>query len=194
MKKTAVLLVLLPVIAVIGAVCKGGKRPSEAAYPVRIETADGIRTVVNPAFPKEGVVRYALRDELTIGGEEGKAEAVLNRPFVPQGGRPREPLRPGLGRRPIQGLRAGRPPAPDLRQGGPGPRGVRHPRLFRAGRRRPDLPPFRPAAPDDHARRRGEVPFELPAGRLLPQDGCRPARQDLLQPDADAGGGRRRGV
>jgi hypothetical protein len=80
MKKTAVLLVLLPVIAVMP-VCKGGKRPSEAAYPVRIETADGIRTVVNPAFPKEGVVRYALRDELTIGGEEGKAEAVLNRPF-----------------------------------------------------------------------------------------------------------------
>ena len=40
----------------------------------------------------------------------------------------------------------------------------------------------------------GEVPLELPAGRLLPQAGRRPAQQDLLQPDADAGRGRRRGV
>jgi hypothetical protein len=80
MKKAVALLVLLPVIAVMP-VCKGRKGPSETAYPVRIGTVDGVRTVVNPAFPKDGVVRYTLLDELTIGGEAGGAEAVLNRPF-----------------------------------------------------------------------------------------------------------------
>ena len=80
MKKAAVLLVLLPAIAVLP-VCKGRKGPSEAAYPVRIETVDGVKTVINPAFPKDGVFRYTLLDELTIGGEAGGAEAVLNRPI-----------------------------------------------------------------------------------------------------------------
>jgi hypothetical protein len=80
MKKAAVLLVLLPVIAVMP-VCKGRKGPAEAAYPVKTETAGGVKTVLNPAFPKEGVFRYTLLDELTIGGEAGGTEAVLNRPI-----------------------------------------------------------------------------------------------------------------
>ncbi|MCU0243394.1 MAG: 6-bladed beta-propeller [Acidobacteria bacterium] len=79
-KASAVLvLALIPVIAVVPA-CKGKPGPSEPAYPVRIETVDGVRTVLDPAFPKEGVVRYALREELSVGGESGGAEAVLNRP------------------------------------------------------------------------------------------------------------------
>ncbi|OGD27011.1 MAG: hypothetical protein A2V57_03470, partial [Candidatus Aminicenantes bacterium RBG_19FT_COMBO_65_30] len=49
-------------------------------YPVKTETVEGVKTVLNPGFPKEGVVRYALQDDLTIGGEGGGAESVLNRP------------------------------------------------------------------------------------------------------------------
>lgn len=79
-KAVAVLaLVLIPVIAA-GPACKGKPGPSEPAYPVKVETVDGVRTVLDPAFPKEGVVRYALREELSVGGESGGAEAVLNRP------------------------------------------------------------------------------------------------------------------
>jgi hypothetical protein len=80
MKKAVELLVLLPVIAVMP-FCKSRKGPAEAVYPVKIETVDGVRTVVNPAFPKEGVVSYTLQDDLTLGGEEGEGEIVLNRPF-----------------------------------------------------------------------------------------------------------------
>ncbi len=61
--------------------CRTGERPAGAAYPVRIETVAGVKTFLNPAFPKEGVVRCALREELTLGGEAGGAESVLNRPF-----------------------------------------------------------------------------------------------------------------
>jgi 6-bladed beta-propeller len=80
MKKAAVLLVLLPILVVLPA-CNGRTGPSEAAYPVRIETVDGVRTIVNPAFPKEGVLRYSLIDELTVGGEGQAGDAVLNRPI-----------------------------------------------------------------------------------------------------------------
>ena len=59
---------------------KKDRAPASAAYPVKIETVDGVRTVLNPAFPKDGVVRYALQDDLTIGGEGGGVESVLNRP------------------------------------------------------------------------------------------------------------------
>ncbi|HSA96526.1 MAG TPA: 6-bladed beta-propeller [Acidobacteriota bacterium] len=61
------------------AACAKKEEPA-AAYPVKIETVDGVRTILNPNFPKEGVIRYALQDDLTIGGEGGGAESVLNRP------------------------------------------------------------------------------------------------------------------
>ena len=69
-------------IALMLTACGSKGTPAAAdAYPVKIETVDGVRTVVNPAFPKEGVVRYTLLDDLTLGGEEGEGEIVLNRPF-----------------------------------------------------------------------------------------------------------------
>jgi hypothetical protein len=76
MRKTAV--IGLAVIALTA--CAKREKVPAAAYPVTIETIDGVRTVLNPAFPKEGVVRYALLEDLTIGGESGGAESVLNRP------------------------------------------------------------------------------------------------------------------
>jgi hypothetical protein len=79
MKNTLVLVASLAVV--FGAVsCKKAGPPAEAAYPVRIETVDGVRTVLNPSFPKKGVQRFGLREDLSIGGEEGGAESVLNRP------------------------------------------------------------------------------------------------------------------
>lgn len=60
--------------------CKGKEISPADAYPAKIETVDGVKTVLNPAFPKEGIVRYALREDLTVGGEAGGAAAVLNRP------------------------------------------------------------------------------------------------------------------
>jgi len=63
------------------AACGGGEKPAATdAYPVKFETAEGIKTITNPGFPKEGVVRYALLDDLTIGGGGGGAESILNRP------------------------------------------------------------------------------------------------------------------
>ncbi len=80
MKRTVGVFAALAAVIVMSA-CGGKDKPAEAAaYPVKIEAVEGIKTVLNPAFPKEGVVRYALQDDLTIGGEGGGAESVLNRP------------------------------------------------------------------------------------------------------------------
>jgi hypothetical protein len=79
MKRSAALLAAL-LAAVALTACGKKEAPPAAAYPVKIETVDGIKTVLNPSYPKEGIVRYALQDDLTIGGEGGGAESVLNRP------------------------------------------------------------------------------------------------------------------
>jgi len=77
----AVAIAALVAVGFIPMACKDKEEPAEAAaYPVKIETVEGIRTVVNPAFPKEGIIRMALVEELAIGGEGGGAESVLNRP------------------------------------------------------------------------------------------------------------------
>jgi hypothetical protein len=81
-KMATAVAIALAVIAVLTA-CRskeGGEAAEAVGYPVRIETVDGVRTVLNPAFPKEGVVRYELEEELVIGGEGAGAESVLNRP------------------------------------------------------------------------------------------------------------------
>lgn len=77
---TIVVAALAAAVIFPAACVKKDEAPVAAAYPVKIETVDGVRTVLNPEFPKEGVVRYALQEELALGGEGGGAESVLNRP------------------------------------------------------------------------------------------------------------------
>jgi ABC-type bacteriocin/lantibiotic exporter with double-glycine peptidase domain len=38
-------------------------------YPVLIETVDGIKTIKNPDFPRDGQIQYKFAEELSIGGE-----------------------------------------------------------------------------------------------------------------------------
>ena len=80
MKKSTAFFAALAAAVALTACVKKEKVPVAAVYPVKIETIEGVRTVLNPAFPREGVVRYALQDDLTIGGEGEGAESVLNRP------------------------------------------------------------------------------------------------------------------
>jgi hypothetical protein len=85
MKKAALIVIVLAAIMIFPD-CRGrdktaGGEIKQPSYPVTIETVEGVKTVRNPDFPKEGVVRYALQEELTIGGESGGTESVLNRPI-----------------------------------------------------------------------------------------------------------------
>ena len=83
MKKNAAILAALAALASVAVLTACRKRQDAAvasAYPAKVDIVDGVKTVLNPAFPKEGVVRLALQDDLTIGGEGGGAESLLNRP------------------------------------------------------------------------------------------------------------------
>ena len=79
MRRTAVIVVALAAVS-LTACAKKEKAPVAAIYPVKIETIEGVRTVLNPAFPRDGVLRFTIQDDLTIGGESGGTESVLNRP------------------------------------------------------------------------------------------------------------------
>jgi hypothetical protein len=85
MKKVSLIVIALTAVMVLPDCRKRDKMATEGkaepAYPVSIETTEGVKTVMNPEFPKEGVVRYELQEELTIGGESGGTESVLNRPL-----------------------------------------------------------------------------------------------------------------
>lgn len=82
MKRTSLILAAISAAAVLIVLSACAKKASpSAAYPVKTEIVDGIKIVLNPAFPKEGVIRYALQEELVMGGEGGDAPSVLNRPI-----------------------------------------------------------------------------------------------------------------
>lgn len=73
---------VIGLMVLLAAGCEQGKKRAgdTAAYPVTIEDMDGIRTVLNPDFPKDGIIRCSLTEELVIGAEEGPEGSVLNRP------------------------------------------------------------------------------------------------------------------
>lgn len=81
MRKTSVL-ITLSVFVFFGASCRQAEETPEepAAYPVAIENIEGIKTVQNPDYPKDGRMRYALSEELTLGDESASDMGVLNRP------------------------------------------------------------------------------------------------------------------
>jgi len=59
-----------------------GRREEKAGeYPVRVETEDGLRTVYNPDFPRDGRWTPTPVEELTIGETEGAEGYTFNRPI-----------------------------------------------------------------------------------------------------------------
>jgi hypothetical protein len=66
-------------LLVVFACCKQ-KASDKGAYPVRVEIRDGLRTVHNPGFPRDGKSAPALVEEVSIG-ETGTAEGyIFNKP------------------------------------------------------------------------------------------------------------------
>lgn len=54
------------------------KKSPEATYPVFTEVIDNIQVVTNPNYPRDGIIKDILEEELSIGLEEGPE--MLNRP------------------------------------------------------------------------------------------------------------------
>jgi hypothetical protein len=50
-------------------------------YPSRENIVDGVRTVMNPEFPRDGRIRYQMGDVITLGEEGGPEEEILFFPY-----------------------------------------------------------------------------------------------------------------
>ncbi len=57
------------------------KKVPDETYPQISEVIEGIQVVTNPGYPRDGIVRDLLEEELSIGLAEGPEEYMLNRPF-----------------------------------------------------------------------------------------------------------------
>jgi sugar lactone lactonase YvrE len=49
-------------------------------YPVKIENLDGIKTVMNPDYPRDGRIIYRISDDTTLGPETGPEETIVFSP------------------------------------------------------------------------------------------------------------------
>ena len=54
---------------------------NKTGYPVQEEIVDGIKTIMNPDFPRDGQIKYKMADVITLGGEEGPEEGMLFYPY-----------------------------------------------------------------------------------------------------------------
>jgi len=82
MKKSVYVTLIASFAVIICAVSCGTKeKATQADYPVLIEEINGIQTIHNPDYPKEGTFRYDLVPELSLGGPDAEEGAVLVRPI-----------------------------------------------------------------------------------------------------------------
>jgi hypothetical protein len=76
MRGTAVLAVIALLMGVY--YCTREESPEgESRYPVREEKIDGVRTVMNPDYPRDGRILYRMSDTITYGDEAGPEEGIL---------------------------------------------------------------------------------------------------------------------
>jgi len=55
--------------------------PGQKTFPVTTEVKDGVKTVTNPDFPRDGRFVAKLTEEMSCGEEGGPDEAMLNKPI-----------------------------------------------------------------------------------------------------------------
>lgn len=54
-----------------------GEHHSRGTYPMKIEIVNGITTVMNPGYPRDGVKQFTLKEVLSIGSEEQEDDNYL---------------------------------------------------------------------------------------------------------------------
>ncbi len=68
-------------IAILSGVALAAAVPGlQKPYPATTSVIDGLKTVMNPAVPRDGRFAAVLTEEQSWGGEGGPDEAILNRP------------------------------------------------------------------------------------------------------------------
>lgn len=81
MKKILVLGIATALVA--GACIKKSEKAAETKpeYPIIVEMVEGVKTITNPDYPREGRFKYDFIEEASIGSTDPNEESVINRPF-----------------------------------------------------------------------------------------------------------------
>ncbi|MDH4198614.1 MAG: 6-bladed beta-propeller, partial [Candidatus Aminicenantes bacterium] len=66
---------------IAGAAALAAFSPAQKTYPVTTEVKDGVKTVTNPDYPRDGRFVAKLTEEMSCGEEGGPDEALLNKPL-----------------------------------------------------------------------------------------------------------------
>jgi hypothetical protein len=69
-------LIFLAVVVLMTAFSVG-----QTSYPVKTEVKDGVKTITNPDFPRDGRFIAKLTEELSCGDESGGEAGLLNKPL-----------------------------------------------------------------------------------------------------------------
>jgi hypothetical protein len=70
----------IAVVLALGLVAACSDNEMKPIYPVKIAVNDGIKTVMNPDYPRDGRVTYDMIEELSIGKREGDGNYLLTSP------------------------------------------------------------------------------------------------------------------
>ena len=77
--------ILITASALVLSACSRSDTPQpEPEYPVSTEIVDGVESITNPDYPRDGIISYDLVEEYTIGDDTGSGKALLNRPIYLQ--------------------------------------------------------------------------------------------------------------
>jgi len=57
------------------------RNDNRSAYPIQESTNDGIKIIINPDFPRDGIQYYQANDIVILGSEEGPEEGMLILPY-----------------------------------------------------------------------------------------------------------------
>lgn len=69
------------ILCLIALVPMASLSPQQKPYPVVTEVKDGVKTVTNPNFPRDGRFAAKLTEEMSCGGEGSPETALLNKPL-----------------------------------------------------------------------------------------------------------------
>jgi len=54
---------------------------NKSEYSIQEKIVDGIKTIMNPDFPRDGQIKYKMADVITLGGDEYPEEGMLFYPY-----------------------------------------------------------------------------------------------------------------
>ena len=81
MNKTSVIAIFLLLLCLQCSENQERKNAKSLGYPIREDTIEGIKTIMNPDYPRDGRIVYSMTDVVTLGSEGEPEDGILFYPL-----------------------------------------------------------------------------------------------------------------